>query len=93
MMMTRRVISPIGDNRQEISTKREFLIVCLLLISLSCDPQSSKNNQDNSELVVAAAANLTDFFAQVGRMHVHEMIAVGHIVGIAPEVFGNGLFA
>jgi molybdate transport system substrate-binding protein len=46
---------------------RELLILCSVLISLSCQPQSSKNSQpDRSELVVAAAANLTDAFAEIG---------------------------
>src|SRR6267142_2743546 len=46
---------------------RELWVVCLVLISVSCHPQSSKSSQENrSELVVAAAANLTDAFAEVG---------------------------
>ena len=46
---------------------REFLVVCLVLVTLSCQPQSPKNSQANrSELVVAAAANLTEAFAEVG---------------------------
>src|ERR1700730_17903526 len=46
---------------------RELLVVCLVLVSLGCHAQSSKNSQPNrSELVVAAAANLTDAFAEVG---------------------------
>jgi molybdate transport system substrate-binding protein len=55
-----------ADNNHKIATMREFLILCLLLISPSCQFQSSKNNQDHAELVVAAAANLTDVFAQIG---------------------------
>jgi len=46
---------------------RELLVVCLVLVSLGCHAQSSRNSQPNrSELVVAAAANLTDAFAEVG---------------------------
>lgn len=46
---------------------REFLVVCSVLISVSCHSQSTKNSQaDGAELVVAAAANLTDAFAEVG---------------------------
>jgi len=51
---------------QQILAMREFVLLGLLLISPSCNFQSSKNNQGDSELVVAAAANLTDVFAQVG---------------------------
>jgi molybdate transport system substrate-binding protein len=51
----------------KILANRAFLILGLLLISLSCNSQSPKNNQADSELVVAAAANLTDVFAQVGE--------------------------
>lgn len=51
----------------KILANRAFLILGLLLISLSCSSQSPKNNQADSELVVAAAANLTDVFAQVGE--------------------------
>lgn len=72
MMMTRQLVSPTGGIKQEMSTMREFLIVGLLLISLSCHTQSSKNNQDNSEIVVAAAANLTDAFAEIGSRFTRE---------------------
>src|SRR5882724_3450645 len=50
-----------------MSTMRDFLVVCSVLVSVSCHSQSTKNSQaDGSELVVAAAANLTDAFAEVG---------------------------
>lgn len=50
-----------------MSTMRGLLVVCSVLISLGCHPQSSKNGQaDRSELVVAAAANLTNAFAEIG---------------------------
>ena len=46
---------------------RELLVVCLVLASPGCHPQSSSNSQANrAELVVAAAANLTDAFAEIG---------------------------
>lgn len=46
---------------------RGFLIVCLVLISLSCHSKSPNNTQaDRPELVVAAAANLTEAFAEIG---------------------------
>src|ERR1700674_1661611 len=54
-------------------TMREFLVVCSVLISLGCHTQSSKNNQpDRAELVVAAAANLTDAFAEIGPQFTSE---------------------
>jgi len=45
---------------------RPSIIFCLLLISLGCHSESSKSTSADSELVVAAAANLTDVFAQIG---------------------------
>lgn len=46
---------------------RGLLLVCSVLISLGCHTQSSKNGQaERSELVVAAAANLTNAFAEIG---------------------------
>lgn len=56
-----------------MSTKRDFLIVCLVFITVSCHPQSPKVSQtDDSELVVAAAANLTDAFAEIGPRFTNE---------------------
>lgn len=66
MIPTSRLISMDADNGQKMSTIRGLLIFCLLLISLSCHSLSSNNNRDQSELIVAAAANLTDVFAQIG---------------------------
>jgi molybdate transport system substrate-binding protein len=66
MMLAGRFISVVGDIKHQMSTMRAVVVVCLLLISPSCRPQSSKNSQDHSELVVAAAANLTDAFAEIG---------------------------
>jgi molybdate transport system substrate-binding protein len=46
---------------------REFLIFCLLLMSISCHLRPSNNSKpDHPELVVAAAANLTEAFAEIG---------------------------
>ena len=50
---------------------KELLIVCVLLlpvfITVSCQPGAPKNGQTNSqELIVAAASNLTDAFAEIG---------------------------
>jgi molybdate transport system substrate-binding protein len=50
-----------------MSSMRGLLVVCSVLIALGCHTQSSKNGQaDRSELVVAAAANLTNAFAEIG---------------------------
>jgi molybdate transport system substrate-binding protein len=52
----------------KMPTMRDFLVVCSVLISISCHSQSTKNSQaDGSELIVAAASNLTDAFAEVGQ--------------------------
>ncbi|HVQ38203.1 MAG TPA: molybdate ABC transporter substrate-binding protein [Pyrinomonadaceae bacterium] len=45
---------------------RELFIVGLLLISLSCESPLPKSRPDQNELIVAAAANLTDAFAEIG---------------------------
>src|SRR5687768_15484266 len=45
---------------------RELLLVCSMLISLGCHAESAKNGQNEPELVVAAAANLTNVFAEIG---------------------------
>lgn len=66
MMAAGRFISAGGDFKHQMSTMRTVVVVCLLLISPSCHPQWSKNNPGHSELVVAAAANLTDAFAEIG---------------------------
>lgn len=50
-----------------MSNMRGLLVVCLVLVSLGCHTQSSKNGQaERSELVVAAAANLTNVFGEIG---------------------------
>jgi molybdate transport system substrate-binding protein len=86
MMLGGRLISTGGEITEKMLTMRQFLVVCLLLISQSCHPQSSKNSQsDRSELVVAAAANLTDAFAEVGPRFTSE-------TGI-PVVFSFGATA
>jgi molybdate transport system substrate-binding protein len=46
---------------------RRVVIVCAILISLSCRHQPSKNTQtDSPELIIAAAANLSDAFGEIG---------------------------
>ncbi|MDQ6652142.1 MAG: molybdate ABC transporter substrate-binding protein [Acidobacteriota bacterium] len=52
---------------------RGLFIVCVVLLSVSCHHQTAQNNQtDSSELIVAAAANLTDAFAEIGARFTHE---------------------
>jgi molybdate transport system substrate-binding protein len=46
---------------------KEFVIVFAVLLSVSCNPSTSRNNSTTSpELVVAAASNLTEAFAEIG---------------------------
>ncbi|HAF13138.1 MAG TPA: molybdate ABC transporter substrate-binding protein [Blastocatellia bacterium] len=46
---------------------KKLLIACAVLISISCrSPAPQNNNRESSELIVAAAANLTDAFAEIG---------------------------
>jgi len=66
-MLATRLISTGGNIKRKMSTMRDFLVVCSVLMSLSCHLQSPKNSQeDPSELIVAAAANLTDALAEIG---------------------------
>lgn len=52
---------------------RKLLIVCALLISASCQSQTTDNKKsDSTELVVAAASNLTEAFAEIGPQFTHE---------------------
>jgi molybdate transport system substrate-binding protein len=45
---------------------RAFLVFCLLFTSVSCRRQVSTPATDRTELIVAAAANLTEAFAEIG---------------------------
>lgn len=46
---------------------RKLVIICAIFISLSCRHQPTKNTPaDSPELIVAAAANLTDAFGEIG---------------------------
>ncbi len=49
-----------------MTTIRELLVVCLLVTALSCHSQSKNSQANRPDLVVAAAANLTDAFAEIG---------------------------
>ena len=69
-----------------MSTMRALAVVCSVLISLGCHPQSSKDGQaGRPELVVAAAASLTEAFAEIGPRFTSE-------TGI-PVVFSFGATA
>lgn len=46
---------------------KELLVVCVLLLSVGCHSQPSQNGPtDSQELIVAAASNLTEAFAEIG---------------------------
>ena len=52
---------------------RGFFIACVMLISVSCHPQRTENTKtDSSELIVAAAANLTEAFTEIGARFTNE---------------------
>lgn len=76
---------------------RKFLLICLLVASLSCQSQSSKNIQDSSELIVAAAANLTDVFAQIGprftaRTGIRVVFSFGATADLARQIENGAPF-
>jgi molybdate transport system substrate-binding protein len=65
---------------------RKLLLIFAVVAFMSCQPRSSKDGQTGSpELIVAAAANLTEAFAEVGTSFTHE-------TGI-PVVFSFGATA
>jgi molybdate transport system substrate-binding protein len=44
-----------------------LFVVSVVLLSITCHPRTDQNSQtDSSELIVAAAANLTDAFTEIG---------------------------
>jgi molybdate transport system substrate-binding protein len=52
---------------------RGVFVVCVVLLSISCHPRTGENTQnDSSELIVAAAANLTGAFAEIGALFTRE---------------------
>jgi molybdate transport system substrate-binding protein len=52
---------------------KEFVIVFALLFSVSCNSSTSRNNSTTSpELVVAAASNLTEAFAEIGSQFTNQ---------------------
>jgi molybdate transport system substrate-binding protein len=79
-------------------TMREFLVVCSVLISVSCHSQSTKNRQaDGAELVVAAAANLTDAFAEVrsrftGKTGIRVVFSFGATADLAKQIENGAPF-
>jgi hypothetical protein len=63
---------PDEDIRQ-MSTMRGLFIACVVLLSASCHVQRTQNTEtDSPELIVAAAANLTDAFAEIGARFTSE---------------------
>jgi molybdate transport system substrate-binding protein len=51
----------------------KLLILCALLISTGCQSQTTDNRKtDSTELLVAAASNLTDAFAEIGPQFTRE---------------------
>jgi molybdate transport system substrate-binding protein len=77
---------------------REFLVFCLLLFSVSCQPRASNNTKANqSELVVAAAANLTDAFAEIGprftnQTGIHVVFSFGATADLATQIKNGAPF-
>jgi|SRR6266850_2236490 len=77
---------------------REFLVFCLLFISVSCQPRASNiTKADKSELVVAAAANLTDAFAEIGprftnQTGIHVVFSFGATADLATQIKNGAPF-
>jgi molybdate transport system substrate-binding protein len=77
---------------------REFLVFCLLFISVSCQPRASNNTKaDRPELVVAAAANLTDAFAEIGtrftnQTGIHVVFSFGATADLATQIKNGAPF-
>lgn len=76
---------------------RASIIVCLLLTSLSCHSGSSTKTPADSELVVAAAANLTDVFGQIGprftaRSGIRVVFSFGATADLARQIENGAPF-
>lgn len=58
---------------QSTHVMRRVFVVCVVLLSMSCHPRPGQNSHtDSSELIVAAAANLTDAFTEIGARFTRE---------------------
>jgi molybdate transport system substrate-binding protein len=77
---------------------KELLIVCVLLLSVGCHSQLSKNNQtDSRELIVAAASNLTEVFAEIGprftsRTGIRVVFSLGATADLAKQIENGAPF-
>jgi molybdate transport system substrate-binding protein len=81
-----------------MSTIRAFIVFCLLLVSVSCHRQlSNQARTDRPELIVAAAANLTDAFAEIGRRFtnqtgIHVVFSFGATADLATQIKNGAPF-
>jgi len=77
---------------------RGSLVLCLVLIAVGCQTQSSPNGPpERSELVVAAAANLTDAFAEIGprftsKTGIRVVFSFGATADLARQIENGGPF-
>lgn len=75
-----------------------FLVFCLLFISVSCHLRASNNSKpDQPELVVAAAANLTDAFGDIGprftnQTGIHVVFSFGATADLATQIKNGAPF-
>src|SRR6267143_4959891 len=72
VMMSMLLLGFHDKDSRERSTMKGLFTVCVLL-SVSCHTQTTQNTKtDSSELIVAAAANLTDAFTEIGARFTRE---------------------
>jgi molybdate transport system substrate-binding protein len=77
---------------------KELLIVCVLLLSVACHSQPSENNQtDSQELIVAAASNLTEVFAEIGprftsKTGIRVVFSLGATADLAKQIENGAPF-
>jgi molybdate transport system substrate-binding protein len=77
---------------------RKLLITCAVLISLSCQPPVSKPARTaTTDLLVAAASNLTDAFAEVGqrftsKTDIHVVFSFGATADFAKQIENGAPF-
>lgn len=77
---------------------RELVLVCVVLISVSCQSQTSQNRPtDSFELIVAAAANLTDAFAEIGprftsKTGIRVVFSLGATADLAKQIENGAPF-
>jgi molybdate transport system substrate-binding protein len=76
---------------------RKLVIVCVVLISVGCHGTSENNQTDTSEVIVAAAANLTEALPEIGSRFTSEtgirvVLSFGATADLAKQIENGAPF-